>query len=166
MIPTIIKYSNRFIFNTLLALNGIVTINQSFSVEDSDLEVKRAALLMINTAIHHNPSAVSTYLAKPITPILLETLKVKMERVVDLGPFKHKVDDNLPLRKVALTCVESILDSPLLQIDAVAVMAVMPTALADKEDIKLQAHQVQHYPTILLLNIVINSDNNNNHNHK
>jgi len=111
-------------------------------VEDSDLEVKRAALLMVNTAIHHNPSVVAAYLAKPITPLLLETLRVKMERVVDLGPFKHKVDDNLPLRKVALTCVESVLDSPLLQIDVEAVMAVMPTALADKEDIKLQAHQV------------------------
>jgi len=35
-----------------------------------------------------------------------------------------------------------VLDSPLLQIDVEAVMAVMPTALADKEDIKLQAHQV------------------------
>lgn len=62
-------------------------------MEDSNLEVKKAALLMVNTAVHHNPSAVLIHLATYINPILLATLKVKLERTVDLGPFKHKVDN-------------------------------------------------------------------------
>ncbi len=60
------------------------------------------------------------------------------------------MDDNLPLRKVSLTCLESILDlggggggEPLL-LDPAALLSVMPLLLADKDEIKLQAHQVQH----------------------
>jgi cullin-associated NEDD8-dissociated protein 1 len=79
-------------------------------LQDSDLEVKRAALLMVNTAAHHNPRSVAAQLRSLVGPALVETLRIKIERVVDLGPFKHKVDDNLPLRKVALTCVETIMD--------------------------------------------------------
>lgn len=63
-------------------------------LEDADLEVKRAALLMVNTAVHHNPVTVESHLLKYVVPLLIEVLKVKLERTVDLGPFKHKVNKN------------------------------------------------------------------------
>lgn len=111
-------------------------------LEDSDLEVKRAALLMVNTAVHHNPHSIEAHLSGTVMPLLLETLKIKLERTVDLGPFKHKVDDNLPLRKVSLTCVETVLDAMPDRVDVPALMLIMPLLLTDKDEIKLQSHQI------------------------
>lgn len=111
-------------------------------LEDSDLDVKRDALLMVNTAVHHNPSCIDAHLSRRVVPLLLETLKVKLERTVDLGPFKHKVDDNLPLRKAALTCVETILEILPQRMDASGLMLTMPLLLMDKDEIKLQTHLI------------------------
>jgi cullin-associated NEDD8-dissociated protein 1 len=111
-------------------------------LDDDDLEVKKAALVMVNTATHHNPNTVEAHLENFITPRLVETLKIKLERSVDLGPFKHKVDDNLPLRKASLTCIETIVDTMPHALDAASFMVVMPLLLTDKDEIKLKAHQI------------------------
>ena len=66
------------------------------AVEDPNLEVKKQGLLLVNTAVHHNPRTLQAHLASYVNPLLIETLKVKMERTVDLGPFKHKVSE-IPL---------------------------------------------------------------------
>ncbi len=86
---------------------------------------------------------VELHLQTVIMPVLMETLKLKMERTVDLGPFKHKVDDNLPLRKVALTCIDTILDTCVRRINVPTLMQLLPTILVDKDDIRMQTHQVR-----------------------
>jgi cullin-associated NEDD8-dissociated protein 1 len=63
-------------------------------LSDDDLEVKRNALVMVNTCIHHHGYFIQSYIASHIQPVLLSTLQIKLERVVDLGPFKHKVRYN------------------------------------------------------------------------
>ena len=55
------------------------------------MEVKKQGLLLVNTAVHHNPRTLQAHLTSYVTPLLIQTLQVKMERTVDLGPFKHKV---------------------------------------------------------------------------
>lgn len=46
-------------------------------------------------------------------PILYHESKIKPEliREVDLGPFKHKVDDGLEIRKAAYECMYTLLDT-------------------------------------------------------
>jgi len=111
-------------------------------LQDSDLDVKRAALLMVNTAVHHNLSTVEEHLGTVVIPALIETLQIKLERTVDLGPFKHRVDDNMPLRKISLTCLETILDTAPDRLDVASLTQVMPIVLADKDELKSQAHQI------------------------
>ena len=65
-----------------------------------------------------------------------------MERKVDLGPFTHKVDDALPLRKAALSIFATCLDKLPGSLDMNAFMPVLAKALSDVEDIQLQAHQI------------------------
>jgi cullin-associated NEDD8-dissociated protein 1 len=59
-----------------------------------DLDVKKGGLLVVNTAVHHNPQTIHQHILTVIHPILIETLQIKLERVVDLGPFKHKVSSH------------------------------------------------------------------------
>lgn len=112
-------------------------------IKDNDLEVRKASLLMVNAAVHYTPGLIADCMSEEISPRILETLVFKQERVVDLGPFKHKVDDGLPLRKAALTCCESILIAIPETIDSVVLMNQLVLMLAEnKEELNLHCHQV------------------------
>ncbi|KAL3909672.1 MAG: hypothetical protein SGILL_007996, partial [Bacillariaceae sp.] len=107
-----------------------------------ELGVKNAALLMVYSAVHHMPQLVAG-LMDQITPSLFEVATLTLERKVDLGPFTHKVDDALPLRKAALSIFATCLENLPASLDVAAFMPVLAKALSDKvEDIQLQAHQI------------------------
>jgi TATA-binding protein interacting (TIP20) len=52
------------------------------------------------------------------------------------------VDEGLPLRKAALTCIETILETLPADLDIAGFMPRLVKILEEKEDIKLQAHQI------------------------
>eukprot|EP00903_Cladosiphon_okamuranus_P016633 g15341.t1 len=110
---------------------------------DEDLDVKKAALLMVNAAVHHQPFLVSDLLPGQIIPALYTTVELKLERIVDLGPFKHKVDDGEPLRKAALSCIDTILDNLPNRLDVGALMPYLAKGLGDsKPDVQMICHQI------------------------
>jgi len=123
-----------------------------------ELNVRNAALQMVYASVHHMPQVVSPLLKDSVMPYLYEVADLKMERKVDLGPFTHKVDDALPLRKAALSIFASCLDNVPGSIDIPAFMPVLAKALGDAEDIQLHAHQIvitacTHQPTYLVASI-------------
>eukprot|EP00978_Attheya_sp_CCMP212_P013588 scaffold34115_cov46-Attheya_sp.AAC.3 len=65
--------------------------------------VKNAALLMVYSAGRHIPAVVAGLLQDHILPSLYELAVLNLKRVVDLGPFKHTVNDALPTRKTTLS---------------------------------------------------------------
>eukprot|EP00850_Spirogloea_muscicola_P001350 SM000005S17147 [mRNA] locus=s5:408611:419235:+ [translate_table: standard] len=87
-------------------------------IEDEDRHVRRAAVLTLSTAAHNRPSLVVDLLPE-LLPLLYDQTIVKEEliRTVDLGPFKHTVDDGLELRKAAFECVDTLLDTCLDSLD-------------------------------------------------
>jgi cullin-associated NEDD8-dissociated protein 1 len=123
-----------------------------------ELNVRLAALLMIYSTVHHMPQVVVSTLADSVLPALFEVADLKLERKVDLGPFTHKVDDALPLRKAALSIFATCLDSLPGSMDIPAFMPVLAKSLADAEDIQLHAHQIiiwmcSRQPTYLVASI-------------
>ena len=111
-------------------------------LKDDDLEVRHAALQMSNAAVHHQPELISNFLNTHIQPVLFESVTFKSERVVDLGPFKQKVDDGLPLRKVALRTINTILDVMPEYLDVAAFIGPLKDGLADQQDVQMLCHQI------------------------
>lgn len=71
-------------------------------LSDSDLENRRVALTALSSAIHNKPDLLLGQLEKPLALAIGETVvKVELVREVQMGPFKHKVDDGLEVRKVS-----------------------------------------------------------------
>merc|ERR1711916_250603 len=63
--------------------------------------------------------------------------KPELIREVDLGPFKHKVDDGLPLRKFAYTVCTSLLSAYPEEIASPALIDLVIQGLADNEDVQV-----------------------------
>ena len=154
------KYSRRTILTSIrhflsryaqkvdasLDIEAVLTTSRMDSLlsllSDSDLEVQRSALLTINAAIRHQSNLIRLKLRDSVVPVLLEIILFKKERVLDLGPFKHKVDDGLPLRKAALVCIESIIDVIPGYLDINLFVSKLIPCLSDKDEIKMQSHQI------------------------
>jgi cullin-associated NEDD8-dissociated protein 1 len=70
-------------------------------LNDADLENRRLGLTALNSAIHNKPTLIIPHLDE-LVPLVMKESQVKPEliREVQMGPFKHKVDDGLEVRKV------------------------------------------------------------------
>ncbi|CAF4330854.1 unnamed protein product, partial [Adineta steineri] len=80
-------------------------------LEDEDIDVRRVALVMFNSAAHNKPMLIRDLL-KELLPKLYNETRVRQDliREVEMGPFKHTVDDGLDLRKAAYECMYTLLD--------------------------------------------------------
>lgn len=92
-------------------------------LSDSNLENQRLALSALNSAAHNKPEIVLPHLAQ-LLPYVMRESKVKPElvREVQMGPFKHKVDDGLEIRKVSDVAVP-------LQLQVLTMTSRVPTRL-------------------------------------
>lgn len=70
-------------------------------LNDPNLENRRLALTTLNAATANKPDIVLPHLAQLIPLVMKESrINADLIREVQMGPFKHKVDDGLELRKV------------------------------------------------------------------
>lgn len=127
------------------------------ALQDSDINVRRVALVTFNSAAHNKPSLVrDLLLPAPATngakeseqmetsqstliDFLYNETKIRKEliREVEMGPFKHTVDDGLDLRKAAFECMYTLLDSCLDRIDIFEFLNHVEDGLKDHYDIKM-----------------------------
>ncbi|XP_053618217.1 cullin-associated NEDD8-dissociated protein 1 [Plodia interpunctella] len=107
-------------------------------LRDAELGVRRVALVAFNSAAHNKPSLVRDLLPLVLPTIYSET-KVKKEliREVEMGPFKHSVDDGLDLRKAAFECMYTLLGSCLDRLDVFEFLRHVEDGLRDHYDIKM-----------------------------
>ncbi|VDN21339.1 unnamed protein product [Gongylonema pulchrum] len=72
------------------------------TVNDSDLNVRRVALVAFNSAAHNKPRLIRDLLDILLPSLYGETVvRKELVREVEMGPFKHTVDDGIDLRKAA-----------------------------------------------------------------
>ncbi|XP_010860818.1 PREDICTED: cullin-associated NEDD8-dissociated protein 2 [Bison bison bison] len=108
------------------------------SLQDPDLNVRRATLAFFNSAVHNKPSLVRDLL-DDILPFLYQETKIRRDliREVEMGPFKHTVDDGLDVRKAAFACMYSLLESCLGQLDVCEFLNHVEDGLKDHYDIRM-----------------------------
>ncbi|XP_062441137.1 cullin-associated NEDD8-dissociated protein 1-like isoform X3 [Rhea pennata] len=108
------------------------------TLQDSDLNVRRVALAMFNSAAHNKPSLIRDLL-NAVLPSLYNETKVRREliREVEMGPFKHTVDDGLDVRKAAFECMYTLLESCLDRLDIYEYLNHVEDGLKDHYDIRM-----------------------------
>ncbi|GAB1606379.1 cullin-associated NEDD8-dissociated protein 1 [Argonauta hians] len=113
------------------------------TLQDPDLNVRRVALITFNSAAHNKPSLIRDLLDS-ILPHLYHETKVRKEliREVEMGPFKHTLDDGLDIRKAAFECMYTLLDSCLDRIDIFEFLNHVEDGLKDHYDIKMLTYLI------------------------
>lgn len=71
-------------------------------LKDENLEIRRLGMTTLNSATHNKPELILPHLGELIPFVMAEsTIKKELIREVQMGPFKHTVDDGLEARKVS-----------------------------------------------------------------
>ena len=74
--------------------------------------VRKAAIQLLSIAAHNKVGLVREQLPGLLPQLYAQTvIDESLIRTVDLGPFKHKIDDGLELRKAAFECLDVLLDA-------------------------------------------------------
>ena len=71
-------------------------------LKDDDMEIRRLGMTALNSAAHNKPDLILPHLGELIPYVIKESVvKKELIREVQMGPFKHLVDDGLEVRKVS-----------------------------------------------------------------
>uniref|UniRef100_A0A8C9YJ37 TATA-binding protein interacting (TIP20) domain-containing protein n=1 Tax=Sander lucioperca TaxID=283035 RepID=A0A8C9YJ37_SANLU len=125
------------------------------TLQDEDINVRRVALVMFNSAAHNKPSLIRGLLATVLPHLYKETqIRKDLIREVEMGPFKHTVDDGLDVRKAAFECMYTLLDSCLEGLNVLQFLDHVEEGLKDHYDIRrvmlVPAHCPESPPSLLL----------------
>lgn len=86
-------------FDTVLKSALLDMLN--IMLRDTELENRRLALTTLNSAAHNKPDLIVPNLSLLLPLVLKESvINQALIREVAMGPFKHKIDDGLEVRKV------------------------------------------------------------------
>lgn len=108
------------------------------ALQDTDINVRRVALITLNSAAHNKPSLILNLLPQVLPLLYRETLvKEELIRQVEMGPFKHEVDDGLDSRKAAFECMYTLLDTCQNYLDIFEFLTHVENGLRDHYDIKM-----------------------------
>lgn len=111
---------------------------------DEDVSVRRSATLLLSLAAHTKLSLVKDLLGDCIPPLVEQTKPDEsLIRIIDLGPFKHKIDDGLEQRKSAFDCLGILIGKCWDAVpDHAAVVESIVAGVGDEYDVKLKCHDL------------------------
>ena len=110
---------------------------------DEDRHVRKAAVGVLSTAVLMQPELVAQHLPSTLPLLFAQTVKnPDLVRIINLGPFKHEIDDGLELRKASFECLPILLENCYDQVDAAKVVEHVLGGLGDHYDVKLPSHSL------------------------
>ena len=106
-------------------------------LEDAEIEIRRHALTTLNSAAHNKPELTNGHLGQ-LMPYVMTEAKIRPEliREVQMGPFKHIIDDGLELRKAAYETLYALLDMAFSRIDSIDLYDRLIEGLRDDNDVR------------------------------
>lgn len=136
LVPTVVSFLNLMRDQDLVSLWKIFRSDSTKQVPFMQ-DVRRIALSTFNSAASHKPHLIRDSLST-LLPLLFEQTIVNPSfvRIVEMGPFKHKVDDGLEPRKAAYEACYTLLDTCLGRFDALEMLDCVLRGLTDDNEIR------------------------------
>ncbi|OAV91609.1 hypothetical protein PTTG_04239 [Puccinia triticina 1-1 BBBD Race 1] len=107
-------------------------------IRDTDLSVRSLALSVLDSAAHNKRNLVREVLPQLLPHLYAETsVDQSLVRFVEMGPFKHRVDDGLETRKLAYSTMLTLLETCLNKIDINEFTNRVLGGLSDEDEIKV-----------------------------
>jgi cullin-associated NEDD8-dissociated protein 1 len=115
-------------------------------VGDADITVRRHALESLTAITHVQPICVKEDAPKMQNSANAMTkIDPSLIKEVDLGPFKHKVDDGMPIRKAAFGLLDTMIEKIPERVDATMLTEVVLRGLEDaSEECMIQCLSIIH----------------------
>ncbi|KAK3945781.1 Cullin-associated NEDD8-dissociated protein 1, C-terminal part [Diplogelasinospora grovesii] len=106
-------------------------------LEDSEMEIRRHAMSTLNSASHNKPELILPYLNQLVPYVMNETVKKEeLIREVQMGPFKHMIDDGLEVRKAAYETLYALMETAFSRISTIDLYDRIVAGLSDDNDIR------------------------------
>lgn len=99
--------------------------------------MRKISLSTFNSAASHKTHLVRDHLPQ-LLPLLYAQTVINKDfiRIVEMGPFKHRVDDGLEVRKAAYEACYTLLDTCLGRFDALEMLDCVLRGLSDDNEIR------------------------------
>ncbi|KAH7033640.1 TATA-binding protein interacting [Microdochium trichocladiopsis] len=106
-------------------------------LQDQDMEIRRLAMTTLNSAAHNKPDLILPHLGQLVPFVMTESvIKPELIREVQMGPFKHKVDDGLEVRKSAYETLYALMETAFSRIASLEFYNRVIAGLSDDNDIR------------------------------
>ncbi|KAG8530485.1 uncharacterized protein KY384_004988 [Bacidia gigantensis] len=120
------------------ALKPILVDMLSIMLNDPNTENRRLALGTFNSAFQHKSDMISPHLSI-LLPLVMKDSHIDPDliREVQMGPFRHKVDEGLELRKSAYETLFSLMETAYPRINHADLFDRVTAGLEDEHEIKM-----------------------------
>ncbi|KAK8067388.1 cullin-associated nedd8-dissociated protein 2 protein [Apiospora hydei] len=106
-------------------------------LKSEDMEIRRIGMTTLNSATHNKPDLILPHLGELVPFVMVESIiKPELIREVQMGPFKHQVDDGLEVRKSAYETLYALMENAFSRISSLEFYDRVIAGLRDENDIR------------------------------
>uniref|UniRef100_A0A0N4Z951 TIP120 domain-containing protein n=1 Tax=Parastrongyloides trichosuri TaxID=131310 RepID=A0A0N4Z951_PARTI len=109
--------------------------------QSNDTNVKRHAILTFNAAVNNRSKIVRPFLSTLLSLLYAETdVNESFIEIIEMGPFKHKIDKRIEIRKATFECMYALATNCIDSINVFEFLSHFEKGLTDEYEIKMLAY--------------------------